>query len=128
MKVTVKGLNGLHQLGYSMDGTNSGGVPFFTAAGGGTAITAGNISLNAEILADPNKIATSLRTSDASGTETVIKGNNTLAILLANLKDTPMKSADGLRNATIGAQFSAIVGQLGYNPRKQHVRHPTRSS
>ncbi|WP_366292968.1 flagellar hook-associated protein FlgK [Paenibacillus sp. AN1007] len=113
LKVTVKGLNGLHQLGYSMDGTTTGGLPFFTAAGGGTTITAGNISLNAAILADPNKIATSLRTTDASGTETVIKGNNTLALLLANLKDTPMKSADGLRNATIGAQFSAIVGQLG---------------
>lgn len=111
--VTVKGLNGLHQIGYSMDGTNAGGLPFFTAAGGGTVITAGNISLNAEILADPNKIATSLRTTDASGTETVIKGNNTLAILIANLKDTPMKTTDGLRNATIGAQFSAIVGQLG---------------
>lgn len=113
LKVTVKGLNGLHQLGYSMDGTNNGGLPFFTAAGGGTAITAGNISLNAEILADPNKIATSLRTTTASGTETVIKGNNTLANLIANLKDTPMKSADGLSSATIGAQFSAIVGQLG---------------
>ncbi|MCM3134941.1 flagellar hook-associated protein FlgK [Paenibacillus polysaccharolyticus] len=113
LKVTVKGLNGLHQLGYSMDGTNTGGLPFFTAAGGGTAITAGNISLNAQILADPNKIATSLRTTTTSGTETVIKGNNTLANLLANLKDTPMKSADGLRNATIGAQFSAIIGQLG---------------
>ncbi|WP_426333573.1 flagellar hook-associated protein FlgK [Paenibacillus silvae] len=113
LKVTVKGLNGLHQLGYSNDGTNNGGLPFFTAADGGTAITAGNISLNAAILADPNKIATSLRTTTASGTETVIKGNNTLANLLANLKDTPMKSADGLRNATIGAQFSAIVGQLG---------------
>lgn len=112
-KVIVKGLNGLHQLGYTMDGTTTPGLPFFTAADGGTAITAGNISLNAVIQADPNKIATSLRTSDASGTETVIKGNNTLAILLANLKDTPMKSADGLRNATIGAQFSAIVGQLG---------------
>ncbi|NUU74808.1 flagellar hook-associated protein FlgK [Paenibacillus xylanilyticus] len=112
-KVTVKGLNGLHQLGYTMDGTTTPGLPFFTAADGGTAITAGNISLNAVIQADPNKIATSLRTTDASGTETVIKGNNTLAILLANLKDTPMKSADELRNATIGAQFSAIVGQLG---------------
>ncbi|MEK3918590.1 flagellar hook-associated protein FlgK [Paenibacillus sp. FSL K6-2393] len=112
-KVTVKGLNGLHQLGYTMDGTTTPGLPFFTAAGGGTSITAGNISLNAEILADPNKIATSLRTTDESGTETVIKGNNTLAILLANLKDTPMKSADGMRNAAIGAQFSAIVGQLG---------------
>jgi flagellar hook-associated protein 1 FlgK len=114
LTVTVKGLNGLHQLGYSMDGTTSPGVPFFTSSDGGTAITAGNISLNAAILADPNKIATSLRTTtDASGAETVIKGNNTLANLLANLKDTPMKSADGLRNATVGAQFSAIVGQLG---------------
>jgi flagellar hook-associated protein 1 FlgK len=112
-KVTVKGLNGLHQLGYTMDGTTTPGLPFFTATDGGTAITAGNISLNAVIQADPNKIATSLRTTDASGTETVIKGNNTLAILLANLKDTPMKSSDGLRNATIGSQFSAIVGQLG---------------
>ena len=44
LEVTVKGLNGLHQLGYSLDGTNNGGLPFFTAAGGGTAITAGNIS------------------------------------------------------------------------------------
>lgn len=96
-----------------MDGTTTPGLPFFTAADGGTTITAGNISLNAEIEADPNKIATSLRTTDANGTETVIKGNNTLAILLANLKDTSMRSADGLRNATIGAQFSAIVGQLG---------------
>lgn len=113
LTVTVKGLNGLHQLGYSMDGTTAPGIPFFTASGGGTTITAGNISLNAEILADPNKIASSLRTTDTSGTEAVIKGNNTLAILIANLKDTPMKSADGLRNATIGAQFSAIVGQLG---------------
>ncbi|MFK0524703.1 flagellar hook-associated protein FlgK [Paenibacillus illinoisensis] len=113
LTVTVKGLNGLHQLGYSMDGTTAPGIPFFTASGGGTTITAGNISLNAEILADPNKIASSLRTTDTTGTEAVIKGNNTLAILIANLKDTPMKSSDGLRNATIGAQFSAIVGQLG---------------
>lgn len=113
LTVTVKGLNGLHQLGYSMDGTTAPGIPFFTASGGGTTITAGNISLNAEILADPNKIASSLRTTDTTGTEAVIKGNNTLAILIANLKDTPMKSSDSLRNATIGAQFSAIVGQLG---------------
>ncbi|PYE50649.1 flagellar hook-associated protein FlgK [Paenibacillus barcinonensis] len=114
LKVTVKGLNGLHQLGYSLSGGTAPGVPFFTAAGGGTTITSGNISLNAEIQADPNKIATSIRTTtDTSGTESLVKGNNTLAILIANLKDTPMKTADGLRNATIGAQFSAIVGQLG---------------
>lgn len=118
--VIVKGFNGLHQLGYSLDGASAAGIPFFTVAGTdpanpvSTGITAGNISLNAEILADPNKIASSLRTTtDASGTETVVKGNNTLAILIANLKDTSIKSTDGLRNATIGAQFSAIVGQLG---------------
>ncbi|MGO4530753.1 flagellar hook-associated protein FlgK [Paenibacillus sp. 2TAF8] len=114
LKVTIKGLNALHQLGYSLSGGTSPGLPFFTAAGGG-AITAGNISLNAEIVADPNKIATSLRTTtdSTSGTESIVKGNNTLALLMANLKDTPMMTADGLRNATIGAQFSAIVGQLG---------------
>ncbi|WP_145051449.1 flagellar hook-associated protein FlgK [Paenibacillus xylanexedens] len=114
LTVTVKGLNGLHQLGYSKDGTTSAGLPFFTSSNGVGVITAGNISLNAAIVEDPNKIATSLRTTtDTAGVETVITGNNTLALLLANLKDTPMKSTDGLRNATIGAQFSAIVGQLG---------------
>ncbi|MEY8739658.1 flagellar hook-associated protein FlgK [Paenibacillus tundrae] len=114
LTVTVKGLNGLHQLGYSKDGTTSAGLPFFTSSNGAGVITAGNISLNAAIVEDPNKIATSLRTTtDTAGVETVITGNNTLALLLANLKDTPMKSTDGLRNATIGAQFSAIVGQLG---------------
>lgn len=128
--VTIKGFNGLHQLGYSLDGS-SPGLPFFTVAGSdpsnpvSTGITAGNISLNAAIVADPNKIASSLRTTTdtTSGTETVVKGNNTLAILIANLKDTPMKSIDGLRNATVGAQFSAIVGQLGFNLRKLLVRH-----
>lgn len=132
--VIVKGFNGLHQLGYSLDGLTPG-LPFFTVAGSDpsnpaiTGITAGNISLNAAIVADPNKIASSLRTTTdpTSGTESVVKGNNTLAILIANLKDKPMKSIDGLRNATVGAQFSAIVGQLGFNLRKLHVKHQTQS-
>ncbi|MDP4098601.1 flagellar hook-associated protein FlgK [Paenibacillus sp. P96] len=113
LKVTVKGLNGLHQLGYGLDGTTAAGLPFFTASGGAATITAGNISMNAAIQADPKKIAASLRTTTSSDKEDVVAGNNTLANLMANIKNTPIKSIDGLRNAPIGAQFSAIVGQLG---------------
>ena len=84
VSTTVKGFNGLHALGYSMDGTTDKGVPFFTAADGGTDITAGNIRLNQVISNNPDKIATSMRLSGDGNS--VIKGNNDLAKMLSNLK------------------------------------------
>jgi flagellar hook-associated protein 1 FlgK len=113
LKTTVKGLNGLHQLGYAMNG--SSGRPFFTASVAGEAITAGNLKLNPVIAADPTLFATSLRTTtDSAGNVSVVKGNNTLALLFSNMKDNnTFTTADGLKSGTVGSYLSSMVGQLG---------------
>lgn len=111
VKTVVKGLNGLHSLGYAMDG--SSGRSFFTSNDGGT-ITAGNIKLNTEIANNVNLFATSLRTTvDADGKTQVVKGNNTLALLLTNLKDSKFTTADGTISSTAGGLLGSMVGQLG---------------
>lgn len=107
----VKGFNGLHQLGYTMDGSTDKGVPFFTAADGGTDITAGNIRLNQIISDNPDKIATSMRLSTDGNS--VIKGNNDLAKLLTNLKNSSFTVPGSTNTSTVDGLFSSMVGQLG---------------
>lgn len=107
VKTIVKGLNGLHKLGYAMDGST--GKDFFEASG-----DAGTIKLNPLIAADVNLFATSLRTTvDGDGNTQVIKGNNTLALLLTNLKDSKFTTPDGSISSTVGGLLSSMVGQLG---------------
>jgi len=106
-KTIVKGFNGLHKLGYAMDG--SVGRDFFVTSG-----EAGTIKLNPEIAADVNLFATSLRTTvDANGNTQVVKGNNTLALLLTSLKDSKFTTPDGSVSNTVGGLFGSMVGQLG---------------
>lgn len=116
LTVTVKGLNGLHQLGYNLTGTNSG-IPFFTDSSGGTEnLTAANITLNPDIVENSNLIATSMRVSiDADGNETVITGNNSLAVLFSQMRDTRFDFDSGSTENlnTIDAYFRSVVGQLG---------------
>ncbi|AIQ49713.1 flagellar hook protein FlgK [Paenibacillus sp. FSL R7-0273] len=113
LKTTVKGLNGLHQLGYALDG--SSGRDFFTASIAGEPITAANLRLNPVIAADPTLFATSLRaTTDSDGKVTVIKGNNALALLFSNMKDNnTFTTANGTTTGTVGSYLSSMVGQLG---------------
>ncbi|NJJ39443.1 flagellar hook-associated protein FlgK [Paenibacillus apii] len=113
VKTVVRGLNGLHQLGYAMDG--SSGRSFFTTSDGSSTINAGNIKLNEDIAADVSLFATSLRTVlDSSGNPQVIKGNNTLALLMSNLKDNKtFTTPDGSKTGTVGSYLSSMVGQLG---------------
>lgn len=111
-EVVVKGLNGLHQLGYTLDGTATPGLPFFTFEGNSTNAAA-NIKLNQAIASNPNLIASSLRTEGTGTATTVIKGNNTLAMLMGNLKLTNFQSVDGNREATMDSYYSSMVGQLG---------------
>lgn len=113
VKTTVQGLNGLHQLGYTMDGTLNPGKPLFTITGSGTSITAGNITLNAEIAEDSNLLATSLRTTGTGTAETVVKGNNTLALLLATQQTGSFKSPSSGITATPDTFYKSLVGQLG---------------
>lgn len=109
-EVVINGLNGLHQLGYTLDSTVTPGLAFFE---GGTPITAANIKLNSLISENPNLIASSMRTEGTGTDAQVVKGNNTLALLMANLKQTSFLSSDGKRNATVDSYYSSVVGQLG---------------
>lgn len=108
VSTVVKGFNGLHQLGYSTDGSK--GEPFFASADGSDVITAGNIRINPEIVKNPEKIATSMRLSEDGS---VIKGNNDLAKLLANLKGSSFTVPGKTSQSTIDGLFSSMVGQLG---------------
>lgn len=116
LTVTVNGLNGLHQLGYTFAEPVAAGGLFFTAAPGSTGITAASIQLNPDIVADPGRIATSMRTDSGSGNETVIKGNNTLALLISGLRESKItfNSAGGATSeGTVDDYFRSVVGQLG---------------
>lgn len=112
-KVIVKGLNGLHQLGYTLDGTLNSGKPLFTISGDGDTITAGNISFNSEISANTNLLATSLRTSGTGDSASVVKGNNSLALLLANQQSGAFTSPSTGIKGTASTFYKSMVGQLG---------------
>ncbi|KIL40648.1 flagellar hook protein FlgK [Gordoniibacillus kamchatkensis] len=116
--VTVKGLNGLHKLGYLFTTPPTTGGDFFTAKAGSTGITAGSIQLNPAIQNDVSLIATSMRTDDSTGTELTVKGNNTLTLLMAQLKDSKFAFpsgalSNGVTSGTIDDYFQSIVGQMG---------------
>ncbi|CAM3526581.1 flagellar hook-associated protein FlgK [Marinicrinis lubricantis] len=120
LTVTIKGLNELHKLGYTLSDPVQTGVDFFVAGDGSGTITAANFSLNSIIDADPNRIAASLRTEDdGSGNKKVIKGNNTLATLISQLRETKFRfqgtggTNSVISNGTIDDYFTSIVGQLG---------------
>lgn len=114
--VKVNGLNGLHQLGYSLAGQDAG-LPFFTdSTGGTTGLTAGNITLNPSIVANSNLIATSMRlVTNSDGSESVITGNNSLAVLFSQMRDTrfDFDAGTGDNKNTVDAYFRSVVGQLG---------------
>ncbi|MCM3750191.1 flagellar hook-associated protein FlgK [Paenibacillus pasadenensis] len=119
--MTVNGINGLHKLGYTLESPATAGLDFFTfdSTSGASGITAGSLRLNPAIAADSNKIASSMRTStDAAGVTTVIKGNNTLALLMGEAKDKAflmnLSGTGGTESrATIGSYYNSMVGQLG---------------
>ncbi|OXM86365.1 flagellar hook-associated protein FlgK [Paenibacillus rigui] len=117
LSVTVAGINGLHKLGYTFASPAKAGLDFFTSSSG--AITAGTFQLNQAIADNPNLIATSMRTDDSTGTEQAVKGNNTLANLISQLKESQFTFNTTGTNGTVISSgkiddyFGAIVGQLG---------------
>ncbi|MEO3947269.1 flagellar hook-associated protein FlgK [Gorillibacterium sp. CAU 1737] len=120
-EVTVKGINGLHQLGYSLNGDiTSPGEPFFTLKDGATEFSAASITVNPKITKNVENIASSLRTfNDTDGTTKVVKGNNGLALLLSGLStksfnfDPANTGETVLNGGTIDEFFRAFVGEIG---------------
>ncbi len=110
LTTTVKGINGLHKLGYNSS-SQQGGDFFGTTDNSGT-ITAGNITLNKSLQDDPSKIAFSLRTSGKGSDEKVVAGNGGLALIMSELKGTKMDFG-GVAPTTVQDYFNGIVGQLG---------------
>jgi flagellar hook-associated protein 1 FlgK len=114
-KVTVKGINGLLQLGYTVSGaTPEKGLPLFTSKDGGP-ISAGNITLNPGIQRDPNKISTSMRVENPGApNEKVVIGNNDMALIMSGLKTAKFDFGNALSApGTVDDYFRSVVGQLG---------------
>lgn len=117
-KMMVKGINGLHKLGYTLSNPVTVGEDIFTIKNGATTITAASIQLNKNIATDSNNIASSMRTMTSGGVTNVVKGNNDLALLMSQLAETKFsfdETASGgtVKKATIGDFYSAVVGALG---------------
>ncbi|WP_058300360.1 flagellar hook-associated protein FlgK [Gorillibacterium timonense] len=121
-EVTVKGINGLHQLGYTLNGDiTSPGEPFFTLKDGATEFSAASITVNPKIVKNVENIASSLRTyyDDVDKATKVVKGNNGLALLMSGLstKDfnfDPANTGDTVLNGgTVDEFFRAFVGEIG---------------
>ncbi|MDR6553609.1 flagellar hook-associated protein FlgK [Paenibacillus qinlingensis] len=120
LNVSVKGFNGLHQLGYSASSPLQSGISFFALKPGATEYSASSVTINADILKNPSNISSSVRTfMDTDGVEKVVKGNNDMALLLSNLKDKKINfdaSSTGgtvLQDGTFDEFYRSIVGQLG---------------
>ncbi|RED57608.1 flagellar hook-associated protein FlgK [Cohnella lupini] len=115
LTVTVKGLNGLHQLGYTMMDPPKAGGAFFVSQDGGP-LTAGNIQLSADIIEDAGNIASSMRTSGTP--ETIVKGNKDLAMLIAQFSEmkidfSSVSTGAATAQGTVNDFFRSVVGQLG---------------
>ncbi|MCU6792946.1 flagellar hook-associated protein FlgK [Paenibacillus sp. WQ 127069] len=119
-EITVKGFNGLHKLGYSMDnGKAALGTDFFMSSSG--TLSAATLKVNPTIENDVSKIAASLRTyvDPTDSVEKVVRGNNDMSLLIAGLRDKPFNfdptgsGAVVLKDGTVDEFFRAVVGQLG---------------
>ncbi|TYP75722.1 flagellar hook-associated protein FlgK [Paenibacillus methanolicus] len=124
LTVKVNGLNGLHQLGYNFT-SNSTGLAFFTKADGSTeGLTAESLRLNPEIEANANKIATSMRVAVGATSDTVITGNNTMAVLFSQMRDGQFNFGNGTDTDlnTGDAYFRSVVGQLGVQAEEANRR------
>jgi len=120
MDVTVKGINGLHRLGYTLNpnGITAGG-DFFIVKDGFTELNAQSIAVNPAIVNNVRNIASSTRTYMDNGVEKVVQGNGDMALLIASVRNErvsfdPENTGEPiLTDGTFDEFFRAVVGQLG---------------
>jgi flagellar hook-associated protein 1 FlgK len=116
---TVKGINGMHELGYTLEDPPKSGIPFFTIKAGFTGMDAASITVNPDIVNNVSNIAASARQYDDNGTIRVIKGNNDIALQIASFRSKKFNfdpQANGmtvLNNGTFEQFHQTLVGQLG---------------
>lgn len=117
--VTVKGINGLHQLGYELTEPVTSGKPFFVTKDGSDTFTAGNLALNPEIIGNLGAIAASSRTyTNAGGDQKPVVGNGNNALLIAGIRKSRIQFLGGAdQSLTISGNFDdffrTLIGALG---------------
>jgi len=117
VELTVKGINGLHSLGYGTSDPTPTGIAFFTTSDGSTDFNMSNIRLNPVIANDTSKIAASGRYETTSvGTNITIKGNGDIAHAITSLRDKVFNYPSNLTNLSSGTlddYFRAVISELG---------------
>jgi flagellar hook-associated protein 1 FlgK len=119
--IEVKGINGLHQLGWTLredaDGNAIAGAPFFIPDDVGS-FSIQSIQLNPDIIKDVGMIAASIRTEDVNGEQKVFRGNGGLALAMGQLRDGVFNFNSQSQLAAAGPgtfdeYFRSVVGGLG---------------
>jgi len=114
--VTVNGLNGLQQIGFSEVGP---GQDFFVPSVPGQPISAANISVQLSA----TQIAAGTSAEDSAGAMVALPGDGTLAIAMSSVKDAPSTFTDPsaptqTMTGTVNDYLQAVVGQLGIQGQK----------
>lgn len=113
MQVTVKGINGMLPLGWSLSQDGSGnvqpGAALFLGAEAG--FTIASLAVNPAINDDLSLIASSLRTESVNGQQKVVMGNGDLAQLIGKLRDTEF-AIDG-DSSNLNSFYQTLVSELG---------------
>jgi len=114
----VNGFNGLHRLGYALDGTT--GLDFFSTKDNSTTFTIDNLVVNPIVKNDTNKVAASGQYlgdfNDPNFVPNAIKGNSDIALGLASLRDVKFTYPSTLTSMSEGTSddyFRAFVSELG---------------
>lgn len=117
--ITLEGLNGIHQFGYTQENPTNQAPPFFVTVDGSSTFTAANLKLNDLILNDERNIATSNATYvDSGGNTQAVKGNGDIALMIGEMTNQSIDySGSGqtaiVNNGTIEDYFQSMIGQLG---------------
>ncbi len=110
----VQGFNGLHELGYTLDGQTN--IPFFTTKDGSTDFTIGNIQVNPALQADTNLIAASGQYEMQGGNRVAIRGNGDISHALTGVRDHVFSFPPNMTNlssGTVDDYLRAFVADLG---------------
>ena len=109
----VVSVNAAHNTGMNPLGQTD--VDFFDELGDPLTVTARNMKLSDEVLADHRAIAAGAGAFDAgAGTDVYAAGANDVAITIAALRDNAVGT---LGNRSIGAYYSTAVGRIGSDVR-----------
>ncbi|MFC4768255.1 flagellar hook-associated protein FlgK [Effusibacillus consociatus] len=118
--ITLDGLNGIHEFGYTAHNPAKNAPPFFVTTDGSSTFTAANIKLNDLIVNDEQYISTS-NVLDANGK--ALKGNGDIALMIGELVNRDVDfSGSGftavVSNGTIEDYFQSMIGEFGVQSRQ----------